>query len=138
MLQIGRNLIDEETGPLASKRFLIIDRDTKYTAAFRSLLIDAGTQVIRLPPQSPNLNAHAERFVRTIKTECLGKMIFVGHASLRRAVSEFVIHYHQERNHQGLDNQLIHANLTEAENDTNIYCRPRLGGVLNYYYRKAA
>ena len=138
MLQIGRNLIDEESGALASKRYLIIDRDTKYTAAFRALLIDAGTQVIRLPPRSPNLNAHAERFVRTIKTECLRKLIFFGQASLRRAVSEFVLYYHQERNHQGLDNKLIHENPTEAANDANIHCGPRLGGVLNHYYRKAA
>ena len=138
MLQVGRNLIDEESGALASKRYMIVDRDTKYTNAFRRLIDQAGTQVIRLPPRSPNLNAHAERFVRTIKGECLGKMIFVGQTSLRRAVSEFVLHYHQERNHQGLDNKLIHADPTVVANDANIYCRPRHGGVLNYYYREAA
>ena len=120
MLQIGRTSIVKESGALASKRYLIIDRDTKYTAAFRALLIDAGTQVIRLPPRSPNLNAHAERFVRTIKTECLRKIIFVGQASLRRAASEFVLPYHQERNHHGLDKKLLYENPTEAANDANI------------------
>jgi putative transposase len=84
------------------------------------------------------LNAYSERFVRTIKEEFLDKMIFVGQESLRRAVSDFVLHYHKERNHQGLDNKLIYADPTEAANDSAIHCRPRLGGMLNYYYRKAA
>ncbi len=77
---------------------MIIDRDTKYTEQFRRLV----REVIRLPPLSPNLNAYAERFVRSIKEECLNRMIFVGQASLRRAVTQFVAHYHEERNHQGL------------------------------------
>ena len=87
MLQIGRSLVDCESGALRGKRFLIIDRDTKYTEQFRRLVREAGTAVIRLPPRSPNLNAHAERFVRSIQDECLNRMIFVGQASLRRAVS---------------------------------------------------
>ena len=103
MLQVGRNLIDEESGALASKRYLLVDRDTKYTEQFRKLMEHIGMEVIRLPPMSPNLNAYAERFVRSIKEECLDRMIFIGQASLRRAVSEFVEHYHKERNHQGLD-----------------------------------
>ena len=78
MLQIGRNLIDWETSTLREKRYLIIDRDTKYTDRFRRLLRESGTEVIRLPPMSPNLNAYAERFVRSIKDECLDRMIFVG------------------------------------------------------------
>ena len=107
MLPIARNLLDTESGALRDKRYLIIDRDTKYTEQFRRLVREAGTQVIRLPPRSPNLNAYAERFVRSIKDECLNRMIFVGQASLRRAVSEYMAHYHEERNHQGLDNRLI-------------------------------
>ena len=71
MLQIGRNLTDAQSGALHAKRYLIIDRDTKYSQQFRRLIQDSGTKVIRLPPMSPNLNAYAERFVRSIKDECL-------------------------------------------------------------------
>ena len=92
---------------LMGKSHLIVDRDTKYTAQFRRLIAESRTAVIRLPPRSPNLNAYAERFVRSIKEECLDRMIFVGQGSLRRAVTEFVAHYHHERNHQGLGNRLI-------------------------------
>jgi putative transposase len=138
MLQIGRNLIAEGDGALASKRYLIVDRDTKYTQQFRSLLKDNGTEVIRLPPFSPNLNAFAERFVRSIKEECLAKMIFVGQASLRRAIGEYMTHYHGERNHQGLSNALIRGNLTETANEGIVHRRQRLGGMLNYYHRAAA
>src|SRR4030095_17007585 len=90
MLQIGRNVADAQSGALHAKRFLILDRDTKYSQQFRRLAQDSGTKVIRLPPRSPNLNAYAERFVRSIKDECLDRMIFVGQASLRRAVLEYV------------------------------------------------
>jgi putative transposase len=138
MLQIGRNLIAEGDGALASKRYLIVDRDTKYTQQFRRLLKDNGTEVIRLPPFSPNLNAFAERFVRSIKEECLAKMIFVGQASLRRAIGEYMTHYHGERNHQGLSNALIRGNLTETANEGIVHRRQRLGGMLNYYHRAAA
>src|SRR5258705_2226779 len=138
MLQVGRNVIDEGRGALASKRYLIIDRDTKYTEQFRKRMEEGGTEVIRLPPMSPNLNAYAERFVRSIKEECLNRMIFVGEASLRRAVSEFVEHYHEERNHQGLNNALIRSAPVAAANDAFIHCRQRLGGMLNFYYRNAA
>jgi len=105
MLQIGRNLVDEPDGALAGKRYLIIDRDTKYSKRFREFVEEGGTEVIRLPPLSPNLNAFAERFVRSIKEECLGKMIFFGQGSLRRAITEYVAYYHEERNHQGLENR---------------------------------
>jgi transposase InsO family protein len=93
MLQIGRNVTDAQSGALHAKRYLIIDRDTKYSQQFRRLIQDNGTNVIRLPPMSPNLNAYAERFVRSIKDECLDRMIFVGQASLRRAVAEYLDHY---------------------------------------------
>ena len=93
MLQIARNVTDLQSGALRAKRYLIIDRDTKYSQQFRRLVEDSGTKVIRVPPRSPNLNAYAERFVRSIKDECLDRMIFVGQASLRRAVAEYMIHY---------------------------------------------
>jgi len=102
MLQIGRNLVDERIGALVGKRYFIIDRDTKYSKRFRELVEEGGTEVIRLPPLSPNLNAHAERFVRSIKEECSGKTIFIGQASLRRSIRAYMTHFHEERNHQGL------------------------------------
>jgi putative transposase len=138
MLQVARNLVDAEAGVLRGKRYLLLDRDTKYAANFRRLVSDGGTNVIRLPPLSPNLNAYAERFVRSIKYECLDRMIFIGQASLYRAVAEYMDHYHRERNHQGLDNQLIRAPAVMAANDGAIYRHARLGGILNFYYRKAA
>ena len=137
MLQVGRNLIDEE-GALAAKRYLIVDRDTKYTWQFRTLVEEGGTEVIRLPPMSPNLNVYAERFVRSIKYECLRRMIFIGQASLRRAVTEYMEHYHRERNHQGLGNRLIDARAVVAAGDGAIHRRARLGGTLNFYGRQAA
>ena len=82
-------------------------------------------------------NAYAERFVRSIKDECLDRMIFVGQGSLRRAVAEYITHYHAERNHQGLENRLIVPAAVEA-NDGTVHCHSRLGGTLNFYYRKAA
>jgi hypothetical protein len=83
-------------------------------------------------------NAYAERFVRSIKFECLNRMIFIGEASLRRAVAEYMAHYHGERNHQGLNNRLIRSTRTVAANDGVVHRRPRLGGMLNFYYRAAA
>jgi putative transposase len=138
MLQVGRSLLDEEGGALATKRYLIIDRDTKYSERFRELVEEGATQVIRLPPMSPNLNAYAERFVRSIKGECLGKMIFIGQASLRRAIAEYMTHYHNERNHQGLENRLIRFEPGLAATDNVVHRRSRLGGMLSYYHRAAA
>jgi transposase InsO family protein len=137
MLQMGRNVTDSQSGALQAKRYLIIDRDTKYSQQFRRLILGSGTKVIRLPPMSPNLNAYAERFVRSIKDECLDRMIFVGQGSLRRAVAEYMTHYHAERNHQGLDNRLITPKAIAAK-DGAILRHARLGGMLNFYYRTAA
>jgi putative transposase len=138
MLQVARNETDLQAGALHSKRYLIIDRDTKYSEQFRRLIRDNGTKVIRLPPRSPNLNAYAERFVRSIKDECLNRMIFIGQASLRRAVAEYMSHYHAERNHQGLANELIQAPSAATVRRGTIHRRARLGGTLNFYYREAA
>ncbi len=138
MLQIARNITDAQWGALHAKRYLIIDRDTKYSEQFRRLIRDEGTKVIRLPPRSPNLNAYAERFVRSIKDECLDRMIFVGQASLRRVVGEYIEHYHRERNHQGLENRLLHIPTPSLADHGAIGRHARLGGTLNFYYRKAA
>jgi putative transposase len=138
MSQIARNLTDAMDGLFAQKRYLIHDRDPLYTTEFLSILADAGIESVKLPPKSPNLNAYAERFVRTIKEGCLERMIFFGEESLRNAIREFVAHYHFERNHQGLDNRLIiSSNATPAKTET-VRMRKRLGGMLNYYYREAA
>ena len=138
MSQIGRNLRDAVDGLLTGQRYLIHDRDPLFTAEFIQILAASGIESIKLPPHSPNLNAHAERFVRTIKESCLERMILFGEGSLRRSVGEFLTHYHGERNHQGLDNRLIIPDTTHSSNRGPIQRRERLGGMLNYYYRQAA
>jgi putative transposase len=137
MLQMARNLVDPWTGFLTSSRLLIHDRATVFSKKFRKLLRSGWVEPLRLPARSPNLNAYAERFVRTIRQECLGRMVFFGESSLRRAVDEFVTHYNQERNHQGLANQLIRPTATRFPSEGNLCRRKRLGGLLNYYYREA-
>ena len=138
MRQLARNLTDAVDGFLLSTRYLILDRDPLYTRAFRSMLKDSGVRVLRLPARSPNLNSHAERFVLSIKSECLNRMVLLGEAHLRTAVAEFVKHYHRERHHQGLDGQLIEATATARRGEGAVVCRERLGGMLKHYYREAA
>ncbi len=138
MSQIGRNLTDAVDGILNGKRYLIHDRDPLFTAEFLDLLAKAGVKSVKLPPRSPNLNAHAERFVRTIKESCLERMILFGENSLRTAIQNFVSHYHTERNHQGLANRLISPEAAHLANTGAVQRRQRLGGTLNYYYRAAA
>ena len=137
MLQVARNVTDKVSGCLIGKSHLILDRDTKYTAQFRRLIAESRTAVIRLPPRSPNLNAYAERFVRAIKEECLDRMIFVGQRSLRRAICEFLAHYHAERNHQGLGNRPIQSRPIASAPVESIRRRQRLGGMLNFYHQVA-
>src|SRR5258708_29981980 len=132
MMQVGRNLTDGLAGALSGKSHLILDRDAKYSRSFRRLIAESGTAVIRLPPRSPNLNAYAERIVRSIKDECLNRMIFVGQASLRRAIGEDMTHYHAERNHQGLRNHLVKGGPTLATPSTVVRRRQRLGGMLSF------
>lgn len=106
MEQIVRNVTDCEAGFLRHKRFLIMDQDAVFSPRLRSLLACSGVEVLRTAYQAPNMNAHAERFVRSIRTECLDQMIFVGRVSLERAIAEYVAHYHGERSHQGLGNEI--------------------------------
>ena len=138
MSQIGRNITDAVDGILNGKRYLIHDRDPLFTAEFQSILAGVGVTSVKLPPQSPNLNAYAERFVRSIKEACLERLILFGENSLRTAAREFVAHYHTERNHQGLGNRLIDPRLSNFEVSAIIKRRERIGGMLNYYYRAAA
>ena len=138
MMQVGRNLTSTPDGLLLGKRFLIMDRDGKYSGDFRDLLEKSGMEIVRLPPRSPNLNAYAERFILSIKRECLERMIFFSEKSLRQAVSAYVAHYHKERNYQGLENQLIEPETHSVKKNGKVRCRDRLGGILRYYYREAA
>ena len=138
MQQVARNLTDAIDGVLRGTRYLIHDRDPLFTREFAGLLRAAGVTCLKLPARSPNLNAYAERFVLSIKSECLWKIIPLGEGHLRRAVAEFVEHYHVERNHQGLENRLIVAPAEPANESGPVVRRERLGGVLNFYYRRAA
>ena len=138
MTQIARNVTDTHDGFLRDTQYLIMDRDTKYSDAFRGIITRAGTDVVRLPPRSPNLNAFAERFVRSIKEECLNRMIFVGRASLQHAATQYLTHYHSERNHQGLCNRLLIAADGVYEPCVTVKRRERLGRMLSYYHREAA
>jgi len=135
---MARNLTDVSDGFLLNSRYLIMDRDTKYTADFRGHLDQEGVKSVRCPARAPNCNAFAERFVRSIKEECLGRMILFGEASLRRALREYVVHYQAERNHQGVGNRLLESLAMVSSNDERIHRRERLGGMLNYYCREAA
>ena len=137
MSQIGRNLTDAVDGILKGKRYLIHDRDPLFTTEFLSTLADVGMKSVKLPPRSPNLNAYAERFVRTIKESCLERLILFGEESLRAALYNFVAHYHSERNHQGLDNRIISPEPALLGKTGAVKRRARLGGMLNYYYRAA-
>src|SRR6266545_5217584 len=107
MQQCARQLTDPCEGFLLGKRYLMRDRDTKFTLAFDGLLNASGVAPILLPPRSPNLNAHCERFVRSIKEEALAQMVMLGERALYYAIHQYLTHYHTERNHQGLANQLI-------------------------------
>jgi transposase InsO family protein len=137
MMQVARNLTDAVDGFLLGKRLLIVDRDPLYTKAFRRLLADAGVKAVRLPPRSPNLNAYAERFVRSVRQECLDHIIPLGDDHLRRVLREYVDHYHLERNHQGLDNRLLEPRAGPANDNGEVVRKQRLGGLLSFYERQA-
>ncbi len=134
MEQIARN-ISGEGGFLAGKKYLIHDRDPLYTAKFESILKAAGVEPVKLPPRSPNLNAHAERFVRSVKEECLDHLILFSEEQLRYVLTEYLQYYHHERIHQGI-NKIIEPQ--HEENQGEIICIERLGGLLKSYHRKAA
>ena len=142
MKQMARNLTDAFDGFLRDVRYLIMDRDPLYTACFRQMLKDSGTNPVRLPAGSPDLNAFAERFVLSIKSlqcfECLNKIIPLGEKHLRNAIKEYMEHYHIERNHQGLGSSIIHADKNVGKGEGVVKTRSRLGGFLNYNYRAAA
>jgi putative transposase len=138
MKQMARNLTDGLDGFLSGCNYLIHDRASLFSQDFGMILEAAAIESVRLPAHSPNLNAIAERFVRSIKESCLDRMVLIGEASLHRASSQFVLHYHAERNHQGLANKIIHPEFVPFPTAGAVNCRQRLGGLLRYYYREAA
>ena len=138
MNQIARNLTDSVDGLLTGKRYLVHDRDPLFTDDFLRALKEVGVESVKLPPKSPNLNAHAERFVRSIKESCLERLILFSESSLRTAIQNFVAHYQTERNHQGLGNRLILPDPAHVGTTGILKCRERLGDMLHYYYRAAA
>jgi putative transposase len=140
MEQMARNLSLAEVGFLNGCRFLLHDRDTKFCAAFDGLLEAAGIASIKLPPHSPNLNAHLERWHRSVQEECLSKLILFGEGSLRHALCQYVPHFHTERHHQGKDNVVLFPSPADrvGEATGEIRTRERLGGLLRFYHRVAA
>jgi transposase InsO family protein len=136
MIQAARRLTDAVDGFLTGHRVLICDRDGKWTEAFRGVLEGVGVRVVLAPFRAPNANAYAERFVRSLREECLDRLILFGERRLREVLEEFVAHYHIERNHQGLGNDLIVGG-PKALEGAQVRCRERLGGLLRYYHRAA-
>jgi putative transposase len=139
MTQMARNAVDETSGCLRHHRYVLHDRDAKFCAAFDDLLRCGGVHCLTLPPRSPNLNAFAERWVRSVKDECLSKLVLFGEASLHRVLNEFIAHFHSERNHQGKANTLLFPSLAPTKRALrgSVRCHERLGGLLRYYSRAA-
>jgi putative transposase len=130
MKQIARNVTMEGCGVLRDCRYLLHDRDTKYTQSFRTIIASGRVEPLALPAR--------KRWVRSVKEECLSKIILFGEHSLRRALCEYVEHYHAERNHQGRDNVLLFPRNTDIHREGAVQCRERLGGLLRYYHKEAA
>jgi putative transposase len=137
VIQCLREATSEPDALLRNGRILLCDRDPKWSRAVEQWLCTTGVRVIRTPPCAPNCNAHAERFVRSVKEECLNRLVPLGEWHLRRTMLEFVTHYHGERNHQGLANELIDGPARQRPTGA-VRRRQRVGGILSYYYRSAA
>jgi len=139
MVQVARHVTMEEWGFLSPGQSLIHDRDGKYCPAFQQLIDAAGIKRVPLPPRSPNLNAYAERWVRSVKEECLSRLMLFGEAALCRALNAYMAHYHHERNHQGKGNVLLFPAVSQGTtHEGPIRCHERLAGLLKYYEREAA
>ena len=135
MQQMARNATGEEWGFLEQRRYVLHDRDTKFCSVFRATMTAGGIEPIQLPARSPNFNAYAERWVRSVKQECLSKLILFGEGSLRRALTEFIEHFHAERNHQGKGNVLLFPveKVGQQRPRSRVRCHERIGGLLRYY-----
>jgi putative transposase len=131
MAQVARNVSMADAGFLKPGQYLLHDRDSNFTDEFDEILKAGGVTPVKLPARSPNLNAHAERWVRSVKSECLDRLILFGEEALRRALANFCEHYHVERPHQGKGNVILFPLPDEnAVRDGPIQCRERLGGLL--------
>jgi putative transposase len=139
MEQIARSATQETWGYLDGCRYVLHDRDTKFGASFQSVLAASGVKSLALPARSPNLNAFAEGWVRSVKEECLSKLILFGEGPLSRTLAEFSAHYHGERNHQGKGNKLLFPDAADKTEERGhaVECRQRLGGLLKFYARAA-
>ena len=139
MEQMARNLTDVIDGFLLTHRRLVIDRDSNFGGSFCAKLARAGGETVRIPPSAPNCNAYVERLVRSIKEECLRKMIFFGEDLLRRAIREYVANYNQERPHQGIGNERIERAIGPRSTSLEgVVAEERLGGILRSYWASAA
>jgi transposase InsO family protein len=139
MTQIARNETVAELGFLRPGHYLIHDRDGKYCPAFQNIIDSVGVKRVPLPPRSPNLNAFAERWVRSVKSEVLSKLMLFGERSLWHALTHYTSHFHQERPHQGIGNVIPFPTSQPAhDREGPIACHERLGGLLKYYDRKVA
>ena len=140
MMQIARNVTMDEWGFLENCKYLIHDRDTKFTDSFRTIVKSSHVEPLKLPVRSPNLNAYAECWVKSVKDECLSKLIIFSESFLKRVLREYLKHYHQECNHQDKNNVLLFPLSRQSAPSSNrsVHCRERLGGLFKYYHREAA
>jgi putative transposase len=138
LVQLGRNLTDPVDGFLRRATHLILDRDPLYGASFRALLEASGVTVIRLPRASPNLNAHAERWIRSVREDVLDRLVIFGEAHLRRVLASYVAHFSHERPHQGLRGALVDPDPRAVNRSGPVRRRDRLGGLLRFYHRASA
>ena len=140
MEQVARGLLDPVDGFLRRATHVVHDRDPLYTSAWKGLLASRGVKSVPIPAKSPNCNAVAEPFIRTVREECLDHFVIVCERHLRHLLKQFVAHYHAERYHQGLDGRIIRPTALAANDNARgrMERRTRLGGLLNYYYRRAA
>ena len=137
MAQVARNLTDSEDGFLNGMEYFVCDHDPLFTKQFEAILDSSDVKILRTRVATPQQNGFAERFVKSIKEECLNRLIFFGEKSLKRAVNEYVQHYHHERNHQGLDNLIPFPHAAHSkEKSGSVVKFERLGGLLNYYHRE--
>ena len=139
MTQVARNVTMADVGFLSSSRYLIHDRDSKFCESFRLTIEAVAITPVKLPARSPDLNSFAERWVKSVKEECLSKLILFGKKSLRHALREYVVHHHHERNHQGKENLLVFpASEQLHQSEGKVRSRERLGGLFRFYHREAA
>ncbi len=136
MKQIARNLTMSE-GCLKPGQILIHDRGGQYCPAFKSVLEESGVKTVAIPPRSPNLNAYAERWVRSVKEQCLKRLIITSEEMLRRSLKEYVEFYHHERCHQGIGNVIPFPRKEDniGSKEGKVTRLSRLGRLLNYYHR---